>query len=68
MRAHVNGEVRELPDGASVADVVRLFAVSADARGVAVALDGAVVRRGSWEATHVAEGARVEVLSAIGGG
>ena len=67
MRAQINGETREFADGASVADVVGLFAV-ADARGVAVALDGTVVTRGAWSDTLVPEGATLEILSAVGGG
>ncbi len=37
-------------------------------RGVAVAVDAAVVPRGEWDAFSVAEGARVEILTAVQGG
>jgi sulfur carrier protein len=66
MKVTVNGEARELPAGATVASVVH--ALSAGPRGVAVAVDGEVVRRGEWEAVALSDGARVEVLGAIGGG
>jgi sulfur carrier protein len=36
--------------------------------GVAVAVDGVVVPRGAWPATVLADGARVEVLTAVQGG
>ena len=68
MIVHVNGEARELPDGATVRAVLALLDVPPDARGIAVALDGEVVPRGAWDATPLADGARVEVLTAIQGG
>ena len=67
MRAQVNGETRELADGVTVADIVELFAV-AGPRGIAVALEGTVVSRSVWSDTIVPEGARLEILSAVGGG
>ncbi len=64
----VNGEPRDLPPGATVADVLDALGVEPGRRGIAVALDAEVVPRGAWEATPVADGARVEVLNAIQGG
>jgi sulfur carrier protein len=62
----VNGERRELVDGATVASLVD--ELSAPARGVAVALDGEVVPRAQWPGTSLADGARIEVVAAIQGG
>ena len=42
--------------------------LAADARGVAVAVDGEVVPRADWESFALAEDARVEVLTAMQGG
>ena len=64
----LNGEWRELDDGATVADAVTLLGVAQDARGVAVAVDREVVRRGAWGETPLQPGARVEILTAIQGG
>jgi sulfur carrier protein len=64
----LNGEARELPDGATVAEAVLAVGVSGDGRGVAVALDGEVVPRGEWARTRVREGQHVEVLHAVQGG
>jgi len=64
----VNGQSRELEAGATVAGVVALLEVPADARGVAVALDGEVVTRSRWSETEVADGSQVEIVSAIQGG
>ena len=63
----INGEPRELGEGATVEAAVRA-AGAPDGRGVAVALDGEVVPRGEWETTAVREGQQVEVLRAVQGG
>ncbi len=64
----LNGAPREVPAGATVADVVSLLTLSAEARGVAVAVQGEVVARGEWGGTELANGSRVEVVAAIQGG
>ena len=64
----VNGTRTDLADGATVADLLGRLDVPADARGVAVALDAEVVPRSAWPTTVVADGAQVEVLTAIQGG
>jgi sulfur carrier protein len=64
----VNGELRELAPGATVASVVELLDVAPGARGVAVALDGEVVTRARWAETELGDGALVEVVAAIQGG
>ena len=64
----LNGDWHELEDGATVADAVTLLGVPLDARGVAVAVDREVVRRGAWSETTLSGGARVEILTAIQGG
>ena len=68
MNVTVNGQARELAPGATVAAVVQSLSVGPDARGVAVAVDGEVVRRGEWSSVALADGSRIEVLGAIGGG
>lgn len=68
MRVRLNGAWREVADGATVADAVRLLGVEPDTRGVAVALDREVVPRGEWATTPLPSGASVEVLTAIQGG
>ena len=68
MNLVLNGEPRELPDGATVADAVRASGVPALARGLAVAVDREVVPGSQWEATPLCDGQRVEVLHAVQGG
>jgi sulfur carrier protein len=64
----LNGEPRELPDGASVADAVDASGAPDSGAGVAVAVEGEVVPRGAWGSVPLAEGQRVEVLQAVQGG
>ena len=66
MEVQVNGEWRAFSDGATVAEVMK--ALEAPDRGVAVALDGEVVRRGDWPGRVVPAGARMEILTAVQGG
>jgi len=68
MRIELNGQAHELPDGATLDAAVRATRADAEARGVAVALDGEVVPRGDWGQTPLREGQAVEVLAAIQGG
>ncbi len=62
----VNGEPR--PGAETVGELLGELGLGAQARGVAVAVDGEVVPRSEWGARTLAEGARVEVVGAIQGG
>lgn len=66
VRVHVNGADRELSAGTTVADLADEVTASADQ--VAVAVNGDVVRRQQWAETSLAEGDRVEIVTAIQGG
>lgn len=68
MRCTINGAVRELAPDATVADAVAVLVPTDVSKGVAVAVDGAVVPRSEWPATTLCEGALVEVLTAVQGG
>ena len=45
-----------------------LSSMNIETRGVAVALNGEIVRRGEWSDRSVVSGDRVEVVSAVAGG
>jgi sulfur carrier protein len=64
----LNGEPTAVADGATVRELLEGLDVPGGARGVAVAVDAAVVPRGEWGTTTLDDGARVEVLRAIQGG
>jgi sulfur carrier protein len=62
----VNGAPRELPHGLTLADLVRQVANSV--QGVAAAVDGTVVPRRAWPDVPLADGAVVEIVTAVQGG
>jgi sulfur carrier protein len=64
----LNGERCESSDGETVAAALARLGVAPDARGVAVAVDGEVVPRREWPEFALADGACVEVLTAMQGG
>jgi sulfur carrier protein len=66
LRVRLNGEPRELPDGARLAEAVAELTDLAS--GVAAAVNGDVVPRGFWAATPLREGDQVEVVTAVQGG
>jgi sulfur carrier protein len=62
----VNGEPCDLAAGSTVAALVAEWCPSP--RGVAVAVNGEVVPRSTWERTEVIPGDVVEIVSAAAGG
>jgi sulfur carrier protein len=64
----LNGQRSDLRAGATVADVLGRLGLALDARGVAVAVDGEVVPRSTWESFALSADVRVEVLTAMQGG
>ncbi|WP_217544604.1 sulfur carrier protein ThiS [Streptomyces sp. GbtcB6] len=62
----VNGERREIAPGTALDTLVR--SLTAAPAGVAAAVNETVVPRGQWASTGLAEGDRVEVLTAVQGG
>ena len=66
MKMTVNGEPREAPAGATVAQVVAT--VTGQPSGVAAAVNGEVVPRRAWPATTLQDGDQVEVVTAVQGG
>jgi sulfur carrier protein len=66
MEIVINGTPRPVADGASLAGAVALITTAA--AGIAVAVNGEVVRRAAWPSTRLAAGDEVEVLTAVQGG
>jgi sulfur carrier protein len=62
----INGEQRELAPDAGVLDALGVLGLPRT--GVAVAVDGEVVPKARWATTALADGARVEILTAVQGG
>jgi sulfur carrier protein len=68
MNVVLNGESRQLDEGATVREAVTATGAPSEGRGVAVALDGEVVPRRRWDDVPLQEGQRVEVVQAVQGG
>jgi sulfur carrier protein len=62
----VNGEPRTVRDGGTVEQVVG--EITAQTRGIAVAVNGDVIRRGAWSATVLRAGDALEIVTAVQGG
>ena len=66
MKILLNGEPRTLASGASIADLLQAEGLAG--RRVAVEVNGAIVPRGAHATHALAEGDKVEVVHALGGG
>jgi sulfur carrier protein len=62
----LNGQPREASTGSSLAELVAQL--SDRTSGIAVAVNGEVVPRGSWSTAVLAAGDRVELVTAVQGG
>lgn len=70
VRVSVNGDPREVAPGTTVGQVVaEITGLPAETvTGVAAALNGEIVPRGTWPAAALTEGDQVEVVTAVQGG
>jgi sulfur carrier protein len=68
MMIELNGRPTEVPVGATVADAVSEAGADGETRGVAVAVDGEVIRRAEWGDTKLRSDQSVEVVRAVQGG
>ncbi len=63
----INGEDRRLAE-ATVIELLRAEGVDPGRRGVAVAVNGQVVRRSDWPSTPLSAGDAVEIVKPFAGG
>lgn len=66
VKATINGEARDVPDGTTVAEL--LAELGAPRSGIAVACNDQVVRRAEYETRVIADGDAVEIIKAVAGG
>lgn len=66
MKIVVNGEAREVDDGATVEQLVAALGI--DRRSVAVEKNREIVPRSQHATTPLADGDRVEIVTMVGGG
>ena len=66
MRLTVNGETREAPPGATLADL--LASLGIDGRRVAVEHNREIAPKSLWSQIVLAEGDELEIVQFVGGG
>lgn len=62
----INGEVKQIPPGLSVSELLLHLGVKADR--VAIEMNREIVRKRDWNTTSVPESARIEIVEFVGGG
>ena len=62
----VNGEPTTIATGTTIADIMAARHLTSE--GTAVAVDAAVVPASAWAQTVLADGAEVDILTAVQGG
>jgi sulfur carrier protein len=62
----VNGELKNIPMGLSVADLLAWLRIESDR--VAVELNKTIVRKRDWAQTAVPAAAQLEIVEFVGGG
>lgn len=66
MTIFINGEARELGDGLTVAAMLDVLELPK--QRVAIEINRQVIRKQEWDATHVSDNDRIEVVHFVGGG
>jgi thiamine biosynthesis protein ThiS len=66
MKIHLNGEVREVPEGLTLAALLEWLKLPADR--VAVERNREIAARSQWSETALQPGDRLEVVHLVGGG
>ena len=67
IRLRINGAEEEVP-ARTIAELLAARGIDARARFLAVAVNGAVVRRAQWPATALSPGDDVEIVRPLQGG
>lgn len=68
MTVTINGKSVQLEGSSTVVDAISVAGHEGSTFGIAVALNGEVVVRSSWQETVLSDGDRIEVLVAAQGG
>jgi sulfur carrier protein len=66
VRATINGEAHDLPDGATVGSLLEL--IGTKRTGIAVAHNDSVVPRAHYDTHAILDGDRIEIIRAVAGG
>ncbi len=65
----VNGTGEQYTSGVTLLDILQSRAISVEsAKGVAVAVNDRIVRRGDWNSVQINDGSNIEIVTARQGG
>ena len=68
MNITVNGEICSVLEGTAVLELIAVSGDKEKPRGIAIACNGEVVRRGDWGIVILHEGDAIEIVKAAQGG
>jgi sulfur carrier protein len=68
VKIRVNGEERILNSSISIAEFIEEELDGRETRGIALAVNEAIVPKQKWDTTMLSEGDRVEIVHAVQGG
>ncbi len=68
MKLTINGKERELAAVGTLEELLRALGIPPERTGTAVAYNDIVVPKGRWAETQVADGDRIEIITAVQGG
>jgi sulfur carrier protein len=68
MELTVNGEAKQVDAGATLADLLDTLEMDRTARGIAVAVNDAVIPQPSWHKKALSDGDTIEIIRAVQGG
>lgn len=66
MTITVNGEPKEIASGATLVDLLQALELKPER--LAIELNRKIIRRTNWNATHLEEGDKIEIVHFVGGG
>lgn len=66
LRVTVNGESKEIPDGATVSDLLAHIGLKPEL--LAVEVNRVIIRKNDWSVTTLVEGDSLEIVHFVGGG
>lgn len=68
MKIILNGNEKDVNDGANLLDLLSQSKISNDKQGVAVAINEDVISRKEWKQIKLKQNDRIEIIQAVQGG